>query len=508
MPESTPEHNTAEGTDLPVPSGRTRLRIAVFVASLLLFAFAFEGTRGLWEPDEGRYVGVAMEMLRSGDFVVPRIHDEYPHLSKPPLTYWAIAASVATFGRNEFAARLPHGLAFFLTMLLVWGMAHRIGTRNARFAAVVYAAMLLPYVASNIASTDTLLALWETAAGTAFVMAWWGPASSSRRWINLMWAAFGLGFLTKGPVALMPLFGIIAVRIAGRHRDDRPRLVTIVGLAAFLVLGFGWYAFMVIQDPNLVRYFIGYELIDRVATDKLHRNPGLTGLIFAYVPTIIFGTLPWTGALFRRWRKIAGVVRPRWWRQIADADPAGLFFAAWIVGALIVFSLSQSRLHLYLLPLAAPAAVLIARTLAPDWRWSKVKVVTFSLWLAFLLSLRVVSASVNPKDDALHWSREIARVVDLHNYDEIVFVGVRPILGLGLYDNVEVEPVLPKFDMKYGKKYRYAAHTLDFEFHERERCVYLVAPVRKPDFIVDAHHAGLEVRVLGTIDLGDLCVVD
>jgi 4-amino-4-deoxy-L-arabinose transferase-like glycosyltransferase len=62
---------------------------------LLAFAMAFQGSRAIWNPDEGRYTHVALQMLRSGDWLTPRLHPEGAHFSKPPLTYWAIAASVS-----------------------------------------------------------------------------------------------------------------------------------------------------------------------------------------------------------------------------------------------------------------------------------------------------------------------------------------------------------------------------------------------------------------------------
>ena len=49
--------------------------------------------RPLAIPDEGRYVGVAWEMLRSGDWLVPTL-DGLPFFHKPPLFYWISAASM------------------------------------------------------------------------------------------------------------------------------------------------------------------------------------------------------------------------------------------------------------------------------------------------------------------------------------------------------------------------------------------------------------------------------
>ena len=56
------------------------------IALLLALAFAFQGTRAIWEPDEGRYSTVALNMISSGDWLVPTIDGEHPHLTKPPVT--------------------------------------------------------------------------------------------------------------------------------------------------------------------------------------------------------------------------------------------------------------------------------------------------------------------------------------------------------------------------------------------------------------------------------------
>ena len=63
------------------------------------------GLRPLLLPDEGRYVGVAWEMLRSGDWLTPTLNG-LPFFHKPPLFYWITAASMSVFGLHEWAARL------------------------------------------------------------------------------------------------------------------------------------------------------------------------------------------------------------------------------------------------------------------------------------------------------------------------------------------------------------------------------------------------------------------
>ena len=46
----------------------------------------------LLEPDEGRYAEIGREMLVSGNWLVPTLYYQ-PYYDKPPLLYWAVAAS-------------------------------------------------------------------------------------------------------------------------------------------------------------------------------------------------------------------------------------------------------------------------------------------------------------------------------------------------------------------------------------------------------------------------------
>jgi 4-amino-4-deoxy-L-arabinose transferase-like glycosyltransferase len=57
--------------------------------------------------EEGHRVMPAVQMLESGNYLVPYVGTE-PYLRKPPLVNWIVAASFKLFGvRNEWAARLP-----------------------------------------------------------------------------------------------------------------------------------------------------------------------------------------------------------------------------------------------------------------------------------------------------------------------------------------------------------------------------------------------------------------
>ena len=73
----------------------------VMLALALLVGFSFQGSRGLYETTEGRYVEVAREMVETGNWIEPTLGYR-PHWAKPPLTYWAIAGGIKLLGVNEW----------------------------------------------------------------------------------------------------------------------------------------------------------------------------------------------------------------------------------------------------------------------------------------------------------------------------------------------------------------------------------------------------------------------
>ena len=77
-------------------------------------------------PDEGRYIGVAWEMLRSGDWLVPH-QNGLPFFHKPPLFYWITAASLQVFGVTPWAGRM----ASFVGAMLAVGALYALLARRA-----------------------------------------------------------------------------------------------------------------------------------------------------------------------------------------------------------------------------------------------------------------------------------------------------------------------------------------------------------------------------------------
>ena len=418
---------------------------AFWIAALALaLALCFLGSRGIWDPDEGRYTNVALNMLDTGDWINPRRSHEVAHWTKPPLTYWAIASSVAVFGHHTWAARLPAALAYLLIVWLAWRVARRLAPGAQAQAATIYATMPFTVGASQLITTDYLLSACTGLAMWAYVEARFGPARTeparerlrARSWIALMWVGFALGFLCKGPAALLLLLPILAFNLLA---PGGSRILQWSGLLLFVLLALPWYVAVIANHPGLFRYFIGDEVVNRVTTNEFGRHGEWYGWIEIYVPTLLLGTLPWTPALWRWARALPATLRG--WRERgrrADDAPA-LLLAIWLLLPLLVFCLAQSRMPLYLLPLFLPLAVIAARQRQGEGRglpsWPRLAAL-----IAVLLALKLATVYWPTHKDASAWAEAI-RARAPGPVREVVFVEDMARYGLHLHLDTEIEKV-------------------------------------------------------------------
>jgi len=467
------------------------LRVALVT---LLLAFGLMGTRAIWDPDEGRYTNVALTMLDTGNFVDLSRHHETGHWTKPPVTYWAIAASVAVFGQNPWAARLPAALAFLACTWLAWRLARRLQPGTENMAALAFATMLLPFGAANLITTDFVLAAFQALAMWAWVESRFGPPERGGRWLLLMWVAFAVAFMTKGPPALLPLLAVAAMQwLAPEPAAGRARAWW-TGALVFVLLALPWYLVVVLRHEGLLGYFLGTEVVARIASDSLHRNPQWYGWLLVYGPTLLLGTLPWTGALLRAAR--SGLARVRAWGDAAvrQAEAPHLFLWAWVLLPLLVFCIARSRLPLYVLSLFVPLALLVARQRfaqglgLPRLRW-------LAVWVAVLLALRLASALWPSHKDAGRWAEELSARAG-GPVDEVIFVEDMARYGLHLHMNASVEKISldPKPKPEFGAEFD---SNFAGELMERERALWVCKQPLFPELRERAAALGFELEPLG-----------
>ena len=401
---------------------------------LLVLVLLFNGIRGLWAPDEGRYVAAALEMLRRHDYVGVYLNDDQPHLTKPPLTYWAIAASIASFGKTEFAARLPNALAFWATALLLLHAGKRFVTRAPWLPMLVYATMMLPFQAASAVTTDTFLTLFTTFAGLAFLR--YDSGVQPPRAAALMWLGFGLAFLTKGTPGLMPLLAFTVWMFAQRDWRGLQGIFVSWGVPLFLLVGLTWYLAVSFRFAGLLDYFLNDEVAGRIASSSFERNPGWYGAFKVYLPTLLIGTLPWVP----------------WWlliRARGSGAPALVqrqdrLLLLWIGLPLLVLFAVKSRLPLYVLPLFPPLALWLARRFEPiaDRLKSPKGVSLITIWIVALLAVKVGFAYMPPPDwDERAAAQQLTRFAG-NDIGEVIYVDRKPHWGLSFYLGAQVDEVL------------------------------------------------------------------
>ncbi|MBS0193155.1 MAG: glycosyltransferase family 39 protein [Proteobacteria bacterium] len=417
-------------------SRSTHPSIWLVFALALAFVLPFQGTRHLWGTDEGRYSAVAVEMLDSGDWLVPHRHPEHEHLSKPPLTYWSLAASMEVFSRNTWALRLPGALAFALTIACVFSIGRRLVPERPWWPPLFAAGTAMLFLAANVISTDGLLCAFETLGMAGFVLAWRGEdARVAKRGAWLLGLGFGLAFLTKGPPGLVPLIAGIWFWARNR-RDFRANPFTWITLAVWAPIALGWFLAIVWNHPDRLHYFLGYETYGRIFTKAADRHPQWYGWIVAYGPVALVGVLPWSLI----------VVWDAWRRRGAPADestrdrPAERFLLLWLLVSLAVFCISRSRLVLYVLPLLVPFA-LWAALRTRQWIPGTVGKILIAAWFVLLLAVKAwlphAHAPALLNKDSQRLSAAISTQVHAP-IREVVFVDETALYGIRVYLDIPV----------------------------------------------------------------------
>jgi len=283
--------------------------------------------------DEHRYPEIARNMLHRGEWLVP-YWKGHPHLTKPPIIYWAIAAGERLFDHGPWGARLPHALALAVTAAAVAAIGERLFGEEGLKAGLLYAVTLTPFVAANIVTPDTLLTMWEVLAAWAFFTR---PL--------LSWAFWGLAFMTKG-TAVLPVM-LPFVWFGWMARKDFKGLVQ--GLALFSLIALPWHLYIQLRFPHFWQIFLKEQVTGRLFYNYYHRNSAWYAPFYLYLPLLTLGALPGFVWFMRDLKGLGDL-----WREVRFR-----VILLWYGVPLAVFWVAQSRLPLYILPVLAPFSLIV-----------------------------------------------------------------------------------------------------------------------------------------------------
>jgi 4-amino-4-deoxy-L-arabinose transferase-like glycosyltransferase len=327
-----------------------------FLLAALYLALALHrlGAADVVGDDEAREVGLVQEVA-AGHWLWPRFNGEILP-DKPILFHWLAALPVAAEGFSETAVRLPSALAG--AALVGWTTvlgAQLIGPGPGLVAGVLVATTPAFFTHARVARPDALLVLLLTVAlGLAF--RWWRDGRTRDATGALV--LLGLATFAKGPVA-PALFGLTLGAFLAWQGDLRrlPRLFTMPGVAAFLVLGLGWYVVALAGWGGL---FVREHLVGRyvrnfaggLATGGTYSPRPLSFHLLFYLKHLPAIALPWT--------PIVALALWRAWQTGGFRDPRLRFLVCWAAAPVIAFTPAEWKLRYYLLPSIPPLALLAA----------------------------------------------------------------------------------------------------------------------------------------------------
>jgi len=346
------------------------LRKDILAASgIFLFAFALYllpavRHRPLLDTPELRVATVAREMVRSGEYVVPRVGGEL-RLNKPPLPYWLAAGGALLLGGSEEVSRtavmnratlLPSALLGALALFLVVFYGCVVFGRPTG----VMAGLLLgsSYLVCHFCQTGYGDATLLFTCAAMFCSAAWLVSSARPGFLAAaaLGIALGLAILTKGHIPVLLLAGPLAVEVLIRRRfNGRKVLLFAVALLVAAAVAAPWFVVLEKRAPGAWQALRG-----EMAEGVFPTGHAQSDRWVYYLYRLAGGLLPWTLLLVSAWPICALRRRER------NGDAAGsallareqgrFFLLAFVIGLLGFYALPKQQDY-YLLPLLPPLAL-------------------------------------------------------------------------------------------------------------------------------------------------------
>jgi 4-amino-4-deoxy-L-arabinose transferase-like glycosyltransferase len=307
----------------------------------------------LQEPDEGRNAEVAREMAVSGAWLVPT-YNGVPYLDKPAFYFKAVALSLAAFGNNETAARLPSAVFGVALVLMVFAFCRKVyGVRCGLLAAIVVATMPLYLALARAVIFDMMLAFFVCGSILAGYLAEETEGGARRNWYLLSAAAAGCATLVKGPVGFIvpTLVLLVFHRLEGR-RGVWKRFFAPLNLVVFFAVTLPWFVGLCLAHRDFLYYGLVEETFHRFTTTREFQR---SQPLYFYPLVVLVTFLPWS--LLLPEASIAA------WKQRWMKHPADRLCLVWSVVVIVFFSISASKQPVYILSATVACGVLVARLL-------------------------------------------------------------------------------------------------------------------------------------------------
>ena len=217
---------------------------------------------------EGHRVFPALDMVRTGDWLLPRLFGQL-YLIKPPLHDWLIAiAQILSNGHgNEFVWRLPSLIegALLNVVLYLFG-ARWFGRIGGIVSGLCGLGLLCLWGQARTADVDSTNTFACSVAALCLVELSFGRPRRRWAWILAAGVALGATLLNKGPAGLPLIGGVLIWTIWSVPRGGASvqRFWSSTGFWSPLLIG--------------LALFGAYAVAAKIALDRLHLPPDFSGL--------------------------------------------------------------------------------------------------------------------------------------------------------------------------------------------------------------------------------------
>lgn len=355
-----------------------------YLCGLVLVSFCFylavASFTSLWDRDEPRFARAAVEMLETGDYLVPTFNGEL-RADKPPLIYWCMNPWIRGWGATDLAVRMPSILGSLVMALATFHIGRNLGgSRLGCRSLWLLMCMPIPIFIGTAATADGILMAGVSVSLAVMVDRLVNGRKSSH--FAILSLALAWALLAKGPVGLGAFWlGTAFIALMGKTgvRWDRrwwweASGATVIALACFLAWGIPANQQ---TGGELLQIGLGRHVLQRISEPlESHGASGIIGWLVSlpfYLPVLLVGAAP-----------ISALLIPGLFQRSPDGNDdrkTRVILAGLTLPVLLLMTLVATKLPHYILSAFPGVAV------AGGWLWSSFGERSSSVWNS--LSFRV-----------------------------------------------------------------------------------------------------------------------
>ena len=331
---------------------------AVFILSILAFSSIFFVNLGkgvLQTADEQTYSQWAYHMVKTGDYLTPWANGAISFMiGKPPFLMWLMSLAYQVFGVTNFASRIWTVGFGAMSLVLIYHLGKKLYNRPVGFLSAIVLGTFITYnVFARYAMTDVPLTCFVLASIYFFVLS--EEKEKQIRNAALSGLFFGLALMTKQIAALLIPLIIFAYLVTTRRSlrflfKKSFTLLWGVGLLLFSP----WLIYMAARFGNQFwQWYFLYADVERSASTV---EGHFASCLFYFNYLVHNDNWLWLALL-------PFAVATCAYEAIAKRKKPDMLVFLWMAIVLLVFSLAQTKIYWYIMPVFPAFALAIAALL-------------------------------------------------------------------------------------------------------------------------------------------------